>query len=214
MKKTIFYFALFYVLSCLAIFAIFGIAYRVAVKEEIAKVAVHQKAVTSSKLGILNAIFNGIRSDLLFLADGYVLKSFLTSGTQEDKRVLQHNYQSFAHRKKRYDQIRLLDFEGNETIRIAFRNDRANKVPDELLQNKKDRYYFKEGIASDLINISPMDLNVEHGTIEKPLRPMIRFSITVSDLKGAQKGLLVLNYLGQRILISPFLNNTMMTAHL
>jgi HD-GYP domain-containing protein (c-di-GMP phosphodiesterase class II) len=75
-------------------------------------------------------------------------------------------------------------------------------VPEDKLQNKANRYYFKDSVNLDKgeIYISPFDLNVEGGVIEKPLKPMIRFTTPVFDSEGRRTGLLVFNYLGKEII--------------
>ena len=44
-----------------------------------------------------------------------------------------------------YDQIRFIDLEGNEVIRVNYETDGAILVDKDDLQNKKDRYYFGVG---------------------------------------------------------------------
>jgi signal transduction histidine kinase len=48
--------------------------------------------------------------------------------------------------------------------------------------------------------VSPFDLNVEHGEIEQPLKPTIRFATPVFDGMGDRRGVLVLNYLGAALI--------------
>ncbi len=75
-------------------------------------------------------------------------------------------------------------------------------VPLPDLQNKRDRYYFRE--SQDLpigdVFVSEFDLNQEHGAIEQPYNPVIRFVTPVNDMSGSKRALLVLNYLGSRLL--------------
>ncbi len=75
-------------------------------------------------------------------------------------------------------------------------------MPEDKLQNKANRYYFKDSVNLDKgeVYISPFDLNIEGGVIEKPLKPMIRFITPVFDSKGQRTGFLVFNYLGKEII--------------
>jgi len=57
-------------------------------------------------------------------------------------------------------------------------------VPDKELQKKGKRYYFSDSfkLKPGQIFVSPLDLNVEHGHLEKPIKPMIRFGTPVVDI--------------------------------
>ena len=95
-----------------------------------------------------------------------------------------------------YDQIRFLDNTGKEVVRINYNDGNPAIVPQSQLQDKKDRYYFQEAIAlaPEETYISPMDLNIEHGEIEVPLKPMIRFGTPVFNSNGHRQGIVLINY--------------------
>ncbi|MEN8136724.1 MAG: PAS domain-containing protein [Thermodesulfobacteriota bacterium] len=75
-------------------------------------------------------------------------------------------------------------------------------VPADQLQNKGKRYYFLDTIklGESEIFVSPFDLNIENGKIEKPLKPMIRFGAPVFNNDKKKVGIIVLNYLGVDLL--------------
>ena len=104
---------------------------------------------------------------------------------------------------KHYDQIRLLNAKGDEVIRIdQLRDASLHLLPDEELQNKADRYYFRalKGLKAWDIYSSPFDLNVEHGEIELPLKPTLRFATPIYSLAGNFIGAGVINYNGKDLL--------------
>ncbi len=74
-----------------------------------------------------------------------------------------------------FDQLRYIDSETNERIRINRDSGDVYIVPPEQLQNKGDRYYFAEAVAQPLwsLYVSPIDLNIENGKIEEPWMPTI-----------------------------------------
>ncbi|MDX1295626.1 MAG: diguanylate cyclase [Sulfurimonadaceae bacterium] len=80
-------------------------------------------------------------------------------------------------------QLRYLDEAGNETIRIEREalNEIPIIIPDSHLQNKHDRYYFRETakLADKEIWYSRIDLNIEHGKIVRPLTPTLRIATPV-----------------------------------
>ncbi len=108
----------------------------------------------------------------------------------------------FVEQKRLYDQIRYIDSGGLEQVRVNLSGGRAEAVPARALQDKSGRYYFRETsrLARGGIYLSPLDLNMERGEIERPLKPMLRFATPVFDAAGRRRGILVLNYLGQRML--------------
>lgn len=123
----------------------------------------------------------------------------------DDKEGLVKEFLSFTESKDLYDQARFLDNDGMEIIRVNRKDNKAYLVPDSELQSKSERYYFINSInlKKGEVYISPFDLNVEQDVIEEPFKPMVRFSSPVFDNEGKKRGLVVLNYLGQK-LISDF----------
>ena len=112
------------------------------------------------------------------------------------------NWAEFSTQRRIYDQIRYIDANGDEKIRIDFSEKGGYVVPAKDLQNKKDRYYFTETVIlnEESVYVSPLDLNIEQGKIEIPYKPMIRLSTTVYDEKGKLQGIIVLNYLADYML--------------
>ncbi|MEN4052799.1 MULTISPECIES: sensor domain-containing diguanylate cyclase [Sulfurimonas] len=93
-------------------------------------------------------------------------------------------------------QLRYIDKNGNEVIRVERNNPRqeAYIIDRKYLQNKAQRYYFKElmQLRDGEYWYSKLDLNVEHGKIEEPLKPVIRIG-TPYYYKGERKGILIIN---------------------
>jgi signal transduction histidine kinase len=149
---------------------------------------------------ILARELKSAESDLLYLASQGTLRSFF-SGAARSKQDLQDEYLLFCKQRAVYDQIRYLDATGHERVRINDNNGRPSAVPESELQNKADRYYFQQTVRLDRgqVFLSPFDLNVEHGEIERPLKPTIRFATPVFIGKEV-RGILVLNYLGAGLL--------------
>ena len=110
-------------------------------------------------------------------------------------------FKSFSETRKVYDQVRYIDRSGMERVRINKTPDGPFAVPENKLQDKSKRYYFTKGLRSKAeIYISKFDLNKEKGQVEKPLKPMIRFSSPVFNEKNELQGVIVLNYLGATLL--------------
>ena len=112
------------------------------------------------------------------------------------------NWAEFSTQRRIYDQIRYIDANGDEKIRINSSEKGGHIVSVKDLQNKKDRYYFTETVKlnEESVYVSPLDLNIEQGKIEIPYKPMIRLSTPVYDEKGKLQGIIVLNYLADYML--------------
>ena len=103
---------------------------------------------------------------------------------------------SFSKEIRNYDQIRFIDETGQEIIRVDFDGGRPESIPQKLLQNKAERYYFKDTmkLGRREVYVSPLDLNVENGQVEQPHRPMIRFGTPIFDHLGQKRGVIIINY--------------------
>lgn len=106
--------------------------------------------------------------------------------------------------KHLYDQLRYLNNQGDELIRINKLDYDALIVPTESLQNKSDRYYFINSMSlkKAAVYVSPLDLNVENQQIELPYKPVIRFTTPIMDDTEETKGIIILNYLAKDLLDS------------
>ena len=89
-----------------------------------------------------------------------------------------------------------------EIIRVNYNQGIPAVVPQDKLQNKKHRYYFKDvfKLNKGEIFISPLDLNIENKQVERPLKPMIRVGTPIFDAAGNKRGIILLNYLSARLL--------------
>jgi signal transduction histidine kinase len=149
----------------------------------------------------LSREMQAVRTDLLFLAQQPQLQR-LAAGYESARAALEAEFARFARSKPLYDQIRYLDASGQEVVRINRLGAEIEVVGGGQLQQKAGRYYFQEArrLAAGQVFVSPFDLNVEHGVIERPIKPVIRLLTPVLDTEGRPRGLLALNYAGARIL--------------
>jgi len=137
---------------------------------------------------------------LAFLRDQ--VGAHLSSTSKETINFFKFDLFSFINTSDLYDQIRLIDPSGMEVARVDYNNGQPSIVPEERLQFKGDRYYFRQstGLSKGEIYISPMDLNIEHGQVERPFKPAMRFAMPLFDDAGVRRGVLVLNFRAQSIL--------------
>lgn len=140
-----------------------------------------------------------IVTDIKYLNASPLFLEYVNKAKQ--KNSVENEWRVFSDSKKKYDQLRYLDDQGNELLRINFNNGRPEIVAENRLQNKRDRYYFTETIklGSGEIYMSKFDLNIEGNVIEQPEKPMIRFGIPVFDKNNVKTGVFVTNYLGDNL---------------
>lgn len=94
-----------------------------------------------------------------------------------------------------YMQLRYLDENGNELVRVDSDGTNIKVIPKADLQNKADRPYFKETmkLPPGSVYVSPVELNQERGQIEKPYKPTIRYATPVVDSAGKKRGIVIAN---------------------
>lgn len=146
--------------------------------------------------------FDNIVSDLLVLTGQNELYSYLRNPSPEKLDDIENEYLELSSRKKTYDQIRYINETGMEVVRVNYNQGRPEAVEQAALQNKFNRYYFSDTfqLERDEVFVSPLDLNIERGEIEKPFKPMIRLGTPVFDETGTKRGIVLINYLAESML--------------
>ncbi len=168
--------------------------YKELLKTDTLNEATHMVAVIKTQ-------FQLVFSDLMFLSEQNELQRALDTNETLNWENLAAEYLSFSAKKQIYDQIRFIDETGMEIVRVNFNDGNPVIVPHEQLQSKAKRYYFEDTfvLAQGEVFVSPMDLNIEHGEIEQPLKQMIRFGTPIFDRDGHKRGVVILNYLAENM---------------
>ncbi len=139
------------------------------------------------------------KNNLLFLSNLCSLKKLITATSPRDRKVLLKNlredFLAFSRTHREFSQIRYLDENGKEIVRVNREGDSCYLVPLEKLQDKSHRYCFAESVAFSpgQIYISNLDLNMEKGKLEWPYRPTVRLSTPIFTSQHNLKGIVVLN---------------------
>lgn len=160
-----------------------------AEKKEILKQ--EEQLVDVEKTIISNKV-NRLVTDLLYVTDALRLGD---NGRGDFSDVEDH-WLAFSDRKMIYDQIRFIDVDGNEVIRVNYSETGATLTGVKDLQNKADRYYFTDAISleENQVYVSKLDLNMENNQIVEPIKPMIRLATPYFGARGQLEGIVVLNY--------------------
>ncbi|UGA54422.1 PAS domain S-box protein [Vibrio sp. VB16] len=130
------------------------------------------------------------------------VSSQIVSRHSEPLQDLEQYFIQMSTNNQNYDQIRYVDIDGWERLRVNNINGDISIVGSKELQNKAHRYYwqYSNQLAKGQVYISPMDLNVEGGVIQKPLNPTIRVGTPVFTAKGRRIGVIILNYKGTQLI--------------
>jgi signal transduction histidine kinase/CheY-like chemotaxis protein/HAMP domain-containing protein len=157
---------------------------------------------------VFQSYLAGISADLLNLSNHKNIKALAgTLATEEvvnldrHQRDVENLFSTFSQIKRVYDQIRFLDNSGHERVRTNLDGDTTRIITGTQLQDKSERYYFKEAVnlQPGEIYISSLDLNMEHGKIEYPHKPVVRFATPVF-VGGKRAGIVVFNLLVETLL--------------
>ncbi len=202
-KKKIFsHFIIIFLIFGSLLAGTIGVLYNLESKEYLKRIKLEEQVNLKLQLALLSNKFDTIISDLLFLSRQNELLRLINFNEKEYIKWISNEYLELSRRKKIYDQIRYLDKTGMEVVRVNYNNGNPEIVKESKLQFKSSRYYFKDTIllGPNELFVSPFDLNIETGQIEKPLKPVIRFGIPVFDNNKKKSGVILLNYLGGEML--------------
>jgi len=146
-----------------------------------------------------------IRSTLIIRNNTQSIMTNNNLAPEEQQKLLSQNFFAVSSAYPQYMQIRIILPDGNEWVRVD--NDaRASNAGvirrSHEMQNKAERYYFREGMKldKDAIFLTPFDLNLEQGKVEQPYRSTLRSVTQLRDVSGAVIGLFVLNLDGSYLL--------------
>jgi diguanylate cyclase (GGDEF)-like protein len=136
-----------------------------------------------------------VTADALTFRD-YIANNLLPGA---DTRALHQTLISFMDSHRAYDQLRLIDSNGRERLRIQNYETGAVSIDAGDLQVKSGTTYFRRAteLKGNQVLVSQLEPNVENGSVEIPLKPVIRVIVRVPD-----HGYLVFNYLASNLLES------------
>lgn len=133
-------------------------------------------------------------SDIRIVAQDRLLPE-LIDGKASAAADIVADFEVYLTEKPAITQLRLLDVHGMETVRVDRIGDEVVVLDPEELQDKSSRYYFQNaiGLSPDGIYLSALDLNLEHGVVQEPWRPVLRLAVPVAGADGRTAGLVVMN---------------------
>ncbi len=140
---------------------------------------------------------NEMVGDLLFLSQSENLARYLHSRKpMVDWVHLAKEFTSFSRTSGIYEQLRYLDDDGKEVLRIDYNRGEPAIIAHHLLQDRSRKQFFQDAMqmGSGGIYLSRVDLNREQEEVQSPHVPVLRVTTPVFDGYGKKRGVLVLDY--------------------
>lgn len=144
-----------------------------------------------------------VATDLRVLSVTPALRRFV-AGEADGRSLIQELFVAFVGQNGHYHQLRLLDADGQEQVRVQREAEGPRIFPPEALQSKRGRDYVVETLRLQprQVRASRFELNVEQGVIEVPYRPVLRLSTRIVS-EGRPDHVLVANLRGDVLLSGP-----------
>ncbi|EMP54071.1 diguanylate cyclase [Marinobacter santoriniensis NKSG1] len=170
-----------------------------SIKSEI--IARHHSSLRLVELTIQQRMRQMAR-DVRFLASLSPLLASETAGPTEHSRLVENVFLELVRANPTYDQARILGTDGMELLRVNRTADGSELVPRQDLQSKASRYYVRKVLETRPggIYFSPLDLNVENGIIEQPIKPVIRVATRSLEPGGGHSLIFMINYRASQLL--------------
>lgn len=200
--ETIKLFLIGYLLAALAFTAIVQALTFFQAERELQELKVQEQAKVAKTASILGYRFDMIASDLLTLANVPTMRALAADPSDLAIERSANLFSTISREKGIYHKISYLDASGMEVIRVDQRGGLPVEVPVDVLQNKSDQYFVSATLRQERgdVYVSPLDLNMENGQVERPYNPTIRFGTPLFTPGGERRGIMMLNLYGQTMI--------------
>jgi PAS domain S-box-containing protein len=195
-RRLLGYFTALFLPSAALLIAAAAIAYQSQARHQVDAVKLRQQMDSSRGVQTLGTYIEDFTRDVLFVRAMPATRQATRQPPGSPLTELENLFASAAETKRDVDQVRWIDETGMERARVDTVNGRPVVRTLAELQDKGSRYYFRaiSALTPGDVYISPLDLNVERGTIELPYKPTLRIGAPLFDAAGTRRGMLVLNY--------------------
>lgn len=142
----------------------------------------------------LNNTRDFISRSLNLMAKGSEIRNYLATPSHHNKATLEKFWIFIAKDQQIYNQIRFLDTQGQERIRINYDAQSNKAYPAEYLQNKAQRRYFiyAKSLHAEEQAVYALDLEKENGEYIRPYRAAYRIIMPV-DFDNIRYGYMIIN---------------------
>ncbi|MGB7401807.1 MAG: sensor histidine kinase [Arcobacter sp.] len=157
----------------------------------------------SQKKDTINKYYKNYKQLLESIKINPLFENYIKNPSQENLKNSISLFESFVSYDKHITQLRYIDKNGQEQIRIDRQNTNGDyKIIENLnLQNKEHRDYFEKSIKlpNNEVYTSRIDLNIENKKIEIPYKPVIRFAVPIFE-ENKRNGVLIINIFAEELL--------------
>jgi len=144
----------------------------------------------------------GLGEDIRAASESPVVQRFIDAVDQPEEKIwrslVEDSFRAVFAGKPTYFQMRLLRVggqrEGQEMLRLDRKGDKLVITPQDQLQQKSDRDYFREAllVPQGEVYYSIINLNRDFGEITRPFRPTIRTAVRIGS-DSDQEMMLIIN---------------------
>lgn len=149
-----------------------------------------------NKKGLLLDYLESMEGYISALRNSITLHNYIKSPSPNNYDSLTSLFYSLASTNKNFMQVRYIDENGQERVRVDWHSGQASPVivDHANMQNKIHRYYYIEASQAPPNSFwySKIDLNVENKKIEIPYKPVIRIASPVY-VDQEYKGIVIIN---------------------
>jgi PAS domain S-box-containing protein len=156
----------------------------------------------------LRDIFESMQRDVEFLMRSPAVRQVLNRkaaniSMEQARGELQEVFAALLNNHPWYIQARLIGVAdgGRELVSVEQVGGQIRRVPNDDLQRKGERQYFKDIMqqAPGSVYISSINLNREHGELSEPHQAVLRVALPLLQADGTRFGALVINVDAQRV---------------
>lgn len=165
-----------------------------------------ERRIIDSAQQHLTQTLSVVLSDVIYIANQDALLTLLDQGSPEALRHLQNEHVAFARSRAVYDHIRYLDATGREIARMNWHDGSPEIVPADRLSDGAALPIFQRTMklaqgqlfVTDLFLPSAPNTSGRETSIQT-VRPTICIGAPVFDRSGQQRGVVIMDYRGQRL---------------
>ncbi|OGS72610.1 MAG: hypothetical protein A2063_00650 [Gallionellales bacterium GWA2_60_142] len=181
--------------ATLIIAALGSVFYAFESADDLKALIAHEKDHVHAGVESVNRTLLTLKHDTQYLAHSTLLTEAVERPGRARIDRLEQDLAAFIAAKGIYHKVRWIDERGQEQVRVES-HDRVSIATSGETENKALRYYFEQAMKLEQgeTYLSPLDLEIEQGAVERHQRPTLRAATTLFDQSGRARGIAVISY--------------------